>query len=84
MDSATQNPVKLEMTSLAAREHKLNILLVDTGIVLHVNLCGEFHFESRRPPSLVAACGHALGLSKLFGGSYQALKHWEGFSPSTL
>ena len=61
MGSATQNPVKLEMTSLAAREHKLNILLVDTRIVLslHVNLYNEFHFKSRRPlqsRSCIRAC----------------------------
>ena len=38
MDSATQNPVKLEKTSLAASEYKLDILLVNTRIVLHANL----------------------------------------------
>ena len=50
MDSATQNPVKLEMTSLAASEHKLDILFADTKIVLHVSLYDESHFESRTPP----------------------------------
>ena len=58
MYSTTQNLVKLEKTSLAAGEHKLEILLMDTRIVLHVNLCDEFHFESRRTsPSLGTVYG---------------------------
>ena len=66
MDSATQNPVKLEKTSLAASEHKLNILLADTRIVLRVNLYDEFHCESRRIPqswSCIQACARSSDVS---------------------
>ena len=54
MGSATQNPVKLEKTSLAASKHKLDNLFTDTRIVLHANLYNEFHSESKDPlpPSL--------------------------------
>ena len=43
MGSATQNPVKLEKTSLAASKQKLDNPFADTRIVLHVNLYDEFH-----------------------------------------
>ena len=50
MGSVTQNPVKLEKTSLAASKHKLDNLFTDTRIVLHANPYDEFHSESKRLP----------------------------------
>ena len=50
MGNVTQNPVKLEKTSLAASKHKLDNLFTGARIVLHANLYDEFHSESKRPP----------------------------------